>query len=205
MDRATLFHVKHVLSAAAYSELTIDDKKMAQLSRYRDWLASEGVDAGGIGPAEPSRLESRHIADSLLFASCFDHEAREVWDLGTGVGLPGVPLAIALPEVGFRLIDRSRRRIDLLRRAIRILDLENCSAVQGEITALEGEVDVIVSRASLPPEELTPHARRLLAPGGTAVAAGSWHEEPHHAGWTTVEIPPDVLDQPIWLLMMRRA
>ena len=110
-----------------------------------------------------------------------------------------------MPETTFTLIDRSQRRIDLARRAIRILELENCEAVIGEIDMLELEGDAVVARASLPPGRLQGVVPRLLRPRGLAVVGGSWRERPIHDGWETTEIPPDVLDRPIWLLMMRSA
>lgn len=168
------------------------------------WLGDEGVRAGGIGPGEVDRLQRRHLADSILFASLLPPKTATVWDLGTGLGLPGVPLAIVMPGTEFHLLDRSRRRGDLLRRVVRILELENCQVVHGEITDLTEEMETIVSRATLPPDDLAAVARARLRPGGVAVAGGSWVERPEHVGWTTVEIPSYVLDRTIWLLIMRR-
>lgn len=200
-----MFHVEHVLAAARYSGLALNSKQIGALRNYGDWLGTEGAVGGGIGPDEKDRIERRHLADSLLFASQFPHDTIQVFDLGSGIGLPGIPLAIALPEVGFSLVDRSGRRIDLLKRAIRILGLENCEAIHREIGSLRIVAPVVVARASLPPDEMRPIARGLLEPGGVAVLAGSWREKPSHPGWSTVEIPPDVLDQPVWLLIMRRS
>lgn len=199
-----MFHVKHVLAAARYADIDLDDGQIGKLATYREWLRSEGHRSGGIGPAESNRLERRHLADSLLFAG-FVTSSREVWDLGTGVGLPGVPLAIALPDTSFVLFDRSGRRIDLLRRVVRILDLENCETVQGEIEDLQGPVETIVTRASLSPHMMLMQAHRLLRSSGRAIMAGSWSEAPQQPGWDTVEIPEYVLDQTVWLLIMRRA
>lgn len=200
-----LFHVKHVTAAARYSGIELSSSQVGLLTRYRNWLASEGIAAGGLGPDEQERIEKRHLADSLLFASLFPHDTTDVVDVGSGIGLPGIPLAIALPRVDFALVDRSGRRIDLLKRAIRILDLENCQPVQGEIESLDISTPVLVARASLRPEVMAPVAENLLGPGGVAVLAGSWRDRPVSPGWETVEIPPDVLDQPVWLLIMRRS
>jgi 16S rRNA G527 N7-methylase RsmG len=201
---STLFHVKpDWVRAAEYAGLELDPGQQEQISRFRAWLAEEGIRAGALGPGEESRLERRHLADSILFASQLE-AAEEVWDLGTGVGLPGIPLAISMPDTGFVLVDRSGRRIDLARRAVRILGLENCQVVAGEIEDLSGPLPALVSRASLPPPQLAEVATRVLAPGGVAVVGGSWREAPRHPEWTTIEIPPDVLDQPVWLLIMRR-
>jgi 16S rRNA (guanine527-N7)-methyltransferase len=178
---------------------------MTKIALYRDWLLEEGHRAGGIGPCELTRLEQRHLADSLAFTAGLPARPSEVWDLGSGVGLPGIPLAIAFPEAEFTLIDRSGRRTDLLRRAVRILNLENCQVLQGDIADLTGRVPAIVSRASMPPAALAPVVGAHLEPGGVAVVGGSWHNRPEHEGWQTLEIPAEVLDQPVWLLIMRRA
>jgi 16S rRNA (guanine527-N7)-methyltransferase len=200
-----VFHVEQVIRAASYAGLTLDERQKHQLESYREWLTVEALPAGGIGPGEVDRLESRHLGDSLLYARFFPHESSAVWDLGTGVGLPGIPLAIALPDTVFHLVDRSQRRLDLVRRLIRILDLENCQVRQGEIDDLEEEVEVLVTRATHPPGEMAVVARRLLRPGGLAVMGGSWRDRPDSDDWIVEEIPPVALDHTIWLLIMRAA
>lgn len=199
-----MFHVKPTENAAAFSGLELDGLMVQQLQTYADWLRDEGMVSGGIGPAEADRVEERHIADSLLFASQIPEGATQVWDLGSGVGLPGIPLAIALPDIGFRLVDRSARRTGLLRRITRILDLGNCQVETSEINRLTGMIEVIVSRAALPAGQMRIVANRLLTPGGVVIMGGSWQKRPEHAGWETVEIPAEVLDHTIWLLIMRR-
>lgn len=200
-----MFHVKPAwVTAARYAGIELDQTQCQRMRRFGRWLAEEGVRTGGIGPGELERIDRRHLADSILFASQLE-AVDEVWDLGSGIGLPGIPLAITLPETEFVLVDRSGRRSDLMRRITRILGLENCQVVAEEIEDLGGPVPALVSRASLPPAELAVVAQRVLAPGGMAVAGGSWVAPPRHSGWTTVEIPRHVLDQPVWLLIMRRA
>lgn len=192
------------LRAAEYCGISLDDHQVAQMHRYSHWLADEAVRAGGIGPAEPARIDQRHLADSVLFISQVRNDVERIWDLGSGVGLPGIPMAICLPHVEFTLIDRAGRRVDLMRRAIRILELENCRVMKADLESLHGDPEVIVSRASLPPERLAGVVERLLDDDGMAVVAGSWEREPQHPGWEVVEIPPDVLDRTVWLLIMRR-
>lgn len=199
-----MFHVKHVRSAARYCGIDLTDGQFDLLGEYADFLRGEAYRAGGIGPGEPDRLEKRHLADSILFASQLGNR-DEIWDLGTGVGLPGVPLAIVLPDTSFVLVDRSSRRVQLLRRVVRILDLPNCQVVEGEIEDLTGDVTGLVARASLPPPKIAEVGKRLLRHDGRAVVGGSWTKRPDHDGWETVEIPRFVLDQTVWLLIMRHA
>jgi 16S rRNA G527 N7-methylase RsmG len=200
-----LFHVKpYWIRAAEFAGLEPSVRQIEQIGRYGDWLISEGVAAGGIGPGETPRIDRRHLADSVLFATQMVDTAGPVWDLGSGVGLPGIPLAIVLPELEFVLLDRSGRRVDLMKRAVRILELDNCNVVHGDISDLRPPLETVVSRASLSPARLGDEMNRLLGPAGVALAAGSWEEAPAHPGWVSIEIPRDVLDQTVWLLMMRR-
>lgn len=177
--------------------------QISRLAEYREWLLTEGVAAGGIGPNERDRIDNRHIGDSLLFASGFDTAPTRVLDVGSGVGLPGIPLSIMMPETGFTLLDRSGRRVDLMRRVSRVLDLPNVEVAQGDVADWETTVDGIVSRASLSPELATTIFPRLLRPGGCAVIGGSWAAPPVVVGFDLLEVPAMVLDQTVWLLIMR--
>ena len=181
----------------------LSGSQISRLTEYRQWLLTEGVAAGGIGPNEKDRIDNRHIGDSLLFAAGFGIPPTDVLDVGSGVGLPGIPLSIVMPETGFTLLDRSGRRVDLMRRVTRVLDLPNVEVVQGDIVDWETTVDGIVSRASLSPELATTIFPRLLRPGGCAVIGGSWAAPPVVVGFDLLEVPAMVLDQTVWLLIMR--
>ena len=184
--------------------LALGAGELERLDTYRNWLLNEAVPAGGLGPSEPSRVDTRHIADSLLFAVAMPEIPRQVWDLGSGVGLPGIPLAIILAETRFVLVERAGRRVDLLERALRILELDNVEVAHRDIADLTEPADALVSRASLGPQAICSVASRLLRPGGFAVMGGSWNERPDHEGWQTLQIRPGSLDQPVWLLIMPR-
>ena len=183
---------------------SIDDTQFELLIQYRDWLAAEAIPAGGLGKHEHGKLDDRHIVDSLLFAYFISSETPEVWDLGSGAGLPGIPLAILRPETRFHLIDRSQRKVDLLKRVVRVLGLANVNVLQIDIEQLEDRVGLIVSRATLPPKRAFRLVEPLLTTTGVAVLGGSWIKEPHYRDWETVDVGSEVLDQPVWLLIMHR-
>lgn len=189
-----------------YLDRTISPGQEAALGNYLNWLSDEAIPAGGLGPDESGRLETRHLGDSLLFYSGWSRPEAppRLWDLGAGVGLPGIPLAILLPETEVTLVDRSGRRVDLARRAVRVLDLGNVTVKQADIENLRGKTPMLVSRATKSPERLRPLIKKHLEPGGVAVVGGSWIERPDTPGWAVQEIPPDLLDRAIWLLIMRR-
>ena len=140
-----LFHVKpsHQLwsRCARWAGFDPSTDQLALLDRYRDWLLTEAMMAGGLGPNEGPRVDSRHIADSLLFARGFEQTPSRVLDVGSGVGLPGIPLSIVMPDTEFVLLDRSRGRVELMRRVSRILDLPNVEVREGDIAGWAEQVD----------------------------------------------------------------
>jgi 16S rRNA (guanine527-N7)-methyltransferase len=141
------------------------------LHRYVDWLLSEALPSGGIGPEEAPRVWDRHICDSLAFARawCDEPGPRLGVDVGSGVGLPGIPLAILWPTSRWTLLDRSGRRSDLLRRAVRVLDLANVAVVHGTYEEHRGAYEAVVARGVRAPAILAEGIAHLLAPGGRAV------------------------------------
>ncbi len=186
-----------------WAGIEVDEDQIELLRRYRQWLSTEAVEAGGIGPNELDRIDNRHIGDSLLFAGGLQGTPATVLDVGSGVGLPGIPLAVVMPDTRFTLLDRAGRRVDLMKRATRILDLDNVEVVLGDIADWEQPVDSVVSRASLSPEQALTDFRRILNPDGVAVVGGSWAGRPRVEGFQPLEIPATVLDQRVWLLIMR--
>jgi 16S rRNA (guanine527-N7)-methyltransferase len=176
-----------------------------KLAALEQWLRSEGVELGGLGPNEVPNLNARHIADSILFARAWALRGSvpaEILDLGSGAGLPALPLAITHPHTKIRAVDRSGRRCRLIRRAARVLGLDNVHVEEADIVRLTGTAEVVVSRAAMPPEMLLPHLMRLTEPGGVAVVGGSHRSRPSVPGFDTMEIPAEILDHSAWLLMM---
>ena len=182
--------------------ISLDSSQNDQLTRFSVWLGEEAIAAGGLGPGEADRIDTRHIGDSLLFARPMESPERIV-DFGSGVGLPGIPLAILFPDAEVILIDRSDRRCDLARRAARILRLENVQVIRGEIGAIPENAPYLVSRATLPPDQARDLLGSRLGPGEVLMIGGSWQRRPRDNGWTVIAVPESVLDRPIWLLMMR--
>jgi len=193
--------------AAAWAGIPWDAGTEAALSRYAEWLRSEAIPAGGLGPAEADRIWSRHIADSLLFAGCWRHPQppADLMDIGSGVGLPGIPLAVVWPACSVTLLDRSQRRATLARRAVHILGLGNVEVVVGEAHGHARKHSLVVSRATLAPEEALALGRSLCRPGGVVIVGlthGGDAAEPVLAGVETVVVPEAVLDSPARLLRM---
>jgi 16S rRNA G527 N7-methylase RsmG len=125
-------------------------------------------------------------------------------DVGSGVGLPAIPLAVAFPESEVVSLDRSAKRSRLARRAARVLDLNNLSVITDDVERFETMAPVLVSRAAIPPLELRPHLVRLTERRGVACISGSHAKRPAFKGFETIDIPPEVLDRLAWILKMAR-
>ena len=202
--RVALFHVEHLERLRLLSSefgFPLDGGQLESLEDYVHWLADEAAAAGGIGPNEVPQLLERHVGDALTWLQPIDAAPISLLDVGSGVGLPGIPLAIALPNTQITLLDRSGRRCGLLRRAIRVLDLQHVVVRQDDVTGVDDQADVVVSRASLPPDQLLPHLRRIARV--LAIVGGSTAAPVEVPGYTTVKIESRYLDSPRWMLIMR--
>lgn len=186
--------------------------QIESLARYQRWLGEEAIIAGGIGPSEEARLFDRHIADSLAFLTVIGEKATSLIDVGSGVGLPGIPIAIARPDMAVTLLDRSDRRTSLASRAVRILGLENVTAVNADVAQTHETYDVVAFRASLPLESAAQVFQRLSTPSGIGVFAWSRRVEPKSPPEAPIDtiftLTPEgvgVLESPAWLLRMQRS
>ncbi len=111
-----------------------------------------------------------HLLDSL--SVCPMIVPGTVADLGTGAGLPGVPLAVARPDVQFYLVESNRRRCSFLHEVVRGLELPNAVVTETDVESLirsGRQFDCVLSRAFRPQEEFLGIASRLLLLGGRAV------------------------------------
>jgi len=113
------------------------------------------------------------VLDSLTFLELLPAEALEVADVGSGAGIPGVPIAIVRPDLALTLIEGRRRRVSFLSTVIRELGLSRTTVVEARVEDLAGShrdrFDAIVMRCAGSPEALLPPARTLLRSGGAII------------------------------------
>lgn len=155
---------------AAAAEIFGDRIHLAR--RYVLSLASDGIVRGLIGPRESGRLWSRHLLNSAVVSALLPRNGRVV-DIGSGAGLPGIPLAIALPHCDFFLVEPLERRTVFLRQVVTDLGLTNCRVVRGradQVVSECGDSDVVTSRAVAPLERLVTWSAPLLRFGGILLA-----------------------------------
>ena len=138
-----------------------------RLDAFTDLLRDPGARRGMIGRGDVERIRERHINDSLRGADAVPGTTRELCDLGSGGGLPGVVLAVVLPAVHVTLAERRRNRIEFLRAVVEELELVNASIWAADARALpSGRYDVVTARAFGPAGVTWSVAEPLLSPGG---------------------------------------
>ena len=140
------------------------------IRRYVDILASRGVDWGLIGPREIGRLWERHILNSIALESLIPEGCR-VADVGSGAGLPGIPLAILRPDLEMTLIEPMLRRSNFLTEALDELGLDDrVTVVRGRAEDADLHVDVVVSRAVAKLATLINWTADLIVESGSLLA-----------------------------------
>jgi 16S rRNA (guanine527-N7)-methyltransferase len=178
---------------------------------------------GLVGAKDHGELVTKHILDSLSPLSIMlrlieerqqaPGAALHIADAGSGAGLPGIPLAIALPDVSFTLIERMGRRTGFLRNTIAVLGLINTAVEEGEMEKQTPErFDIITFRAFRPLDApLLKGLFRLLAGGGVLAAYKGRMEaiekemaaaEKFTGSWEAIPCPVPGLDEERHLLVI---
>ncbi len=140
------------------------------IRQYVDILVSRGVDWGLIGPREIGRLWERHILNSIALESLIPEGCR-VADVGSGAGLPGIPLAILRPDLEMTLIEPMLRRSNFLTEALDELGLDDrVTVVRGRAEDADLHVDVVVSRAVAKLATLINWTADLIVDSGSLLA-----------------------------------
>ena len=154
--------------AAAAFDVMVDPRQASQLDSYEVLLRERAVPLGMIAAADLVRVRERHILDCLRAAALVG-TAQTAYDLGSGAGLPGIPLAIAAPELQVILVEARRNRAAFLELAADELALPNVSVFAGRAENLVTRVGLIVARAFTDAAGCWRIAEPLLDPGGRLV------------------------------------
>lgn len=154
------------------------------------------------GSDDPEWVVTHLLLDSLLFVRALP--ARVVaaaggalLDFGSGAGVPGVPLAIVLPQTRVTLLESRQRRASFLAEVVRTLPLENCRVVAERAEAVDrsfvGAFDAVVIRCAGDPAKVVPIARKFVAEGGRIVLSGPPNPQaPTEGEWLEVDgVTPD--------------
>jgi 16S rRNA (guanine527-N7)-methyltransferase len=169
-----MFHVKHgEAPEAPPAAETVFGDRLALAVQYTGILAGAGIERGLIGPGEVDRLWERHVMNSAALGELLGEDER-VADVGSGAGLPGIPLALARPDLTVTLIEPLLRRADFLSEVIETLGL-NATVIRGRaedraVRLEAGQIDAVASRAVASLDKLSKWCLPLVRPGGRMLA-----------------------------------
>jgi 16S rRNA (guanine527-N7)-methyltransferase len=141
--------------------------------RYVEHLVTSGVERGLIGPRETPRIWDRHVLNCAVVAELLPENARVV-DIGSGAGLPGLPLALARPDLQIALVEPLARRVEWLEEVVADLGIsvvvDRGRAEERAVRRRWEGADVATARAVAPLARLAGWALPLVRPGGRMVA-----------------------------------
>lgn len=141
--------------------------------RYAGLLVTAGAERGLIGPGERDRVWERHLLNSAVLSEAVA-AGEAVVDVGSGAGLPGIPLALAREDLRLTLVEPMERRCVFLREVVRALDLaDRVAVVRGRAPDCVGQIpptDYVVARAVAPLNRLVWWTMPLCRPGGRLLA-----------------------------------
>jgi 16S rRNA (guanine527-N7)-methyltransferase len=160
-------------------------------SRYLTLLVKWQQSHRLIGSSDEMWIVEHLFLDSLLFQHLLPSTTRTLADLGSGAGMPGVPIKIVRSDIDVTLIESRRRRASFLSALVRELGLTQtrviAERVENRLSDLEGRFDAVVMRCAGDIGELMPVAARLLAPRGVVIASGPPESRPLAQGeWVVV-------------------
>lgn len=175
----------------------LGSEQVAALLAYLDTLDLWRTRMNLVSARDRREIIDRHLLDSLAVAPVLVPWLTgnigpnpRVVDIGSGAGLPGIPLAIALPEARFVLLEPRAKRVSFLQSAVRSCFTWNIEIVCSDVSALarsdSARFHAAVSRATFPPEELPSQALALLSPGGHlfALTAKTFRPETPEDGYS---------------------
>lgn len=140
--------------------------------RYAELLAEAGVQRGLIGPREVPRLWERHLLNCAVLSEVVP-EGVTVCDVGSGAGLPGIPLALVRQDLKITLLEPLLRRTNFLTEVVELLGLDHVTVVRGRAEEVLGTlqpVHVVTARAVAPLDRLAAWGIPLLRPYGEMLA-----------------------------------
>jgi 16S rRNA (guanine527-N7)-methyltransferase len=149
-----------------------EDKR---IRAYAEFLKTQGIERGLIGPREADRIWERHIFNCLPITTLFSKGAT-VFDIGSGAGLPGIVIALARPDLTVVLIEPLERRVEFLQEAVKTLaEIEGqtplqIQVVRGRAQDVKTTADYVTARAVAPLEKLKKISWHLLKVNGSLLA-----------------------------------
>ncbi len=155
--------------------LSLPSGAAAKLLAYRDMLLKWNRTYNLTALKDPAQALSHHLLDSLAILPWVQGDS--LLDVGSGGGLPGIPLAIARPDLQVTSVDAVQKKATFQRQAAIELELPNVQACHARVEELQGSYAMITSRAFAELADFVRLTRHLLAPGGCWLAMKGQHPD----------------------------
>lgn len=143
--------------------------QLANLGLYEDLLLNQAVPRGIVAASDSAHLRTRHILDSLRAVPHISPDAERIVDLGSGAGFPGLPVAVARPELEVTLTEPRQARAAFLELTVERLHLQNVLVFADPAEDLTLDFHVCLARGFGDALRTWGVARDLLHPGGTLI------------------------------------
>ena len=167
-------------------DLALNDDQVTASLTYRDLLVKWNRAFNLTAVRDPGEMIARHLLDSLAVLPHL--EAGPTLDVGTGAGLPGIPLAIARPDQAFTLLDGNGKKARFVRQARRELGLDNVEVVHARVEQYRKAPSQIISRAFAALSDMLAVTGPVIAPETRVLAMKATAVERElaelPAGWT---------------------
>lgn len=160
-----MFHVKH----ESWTPEELSPAQVATFGLYEDLLVSQAVPRGIVSASDSAHLRARHILDSLRAVPHISHGVAQVVDLGSGAGFPGLPVAVARPELEMTLSEPRQARAAFLELVLEKLRLPNVRVFANPAEELASGFEVCLARGFGDASRTWGVARDLLGPRGTLI------------------------------------
>ena len=175
-----------LVAAAQTLQLALTDAQLDQLLAYMDWLAKWNKVYNLTSLRDPAEMLSHHLIDSLtavrplqLHVQALPAQAGSaplrVLDVGSGGGLPGVVLAICLPQLQVTCVDTVSKKAAFIQQVAAALRLPNLKGLHARVESIDGGFDVVTSRAFASLVDFTTWSVKALKPGAVWMAMKGKH------------------------------
>lgn len=181
-------------AAAAITGSALTTEQVESFDKYLNLLQKWQRSQRLIGDSDTAWIVDNLFIDSLLFLKVLPLDFSSLADIGSGAGIPGIPIKLARPRTAVTLIESRAKRVSFLSAVIRELRLEAVRVVHSRVETFAetaaSSFDVAVMRCAGDFAEILPAAARLVVPGGLVAASGPPDRPPLPAGdWRGVERP----------------
>ena len=162
----------YLIKTLSVWKFELTEKQIEQLDKYYELLIEKNKVMNLTAITEFDEVIVKHFADSLSICTVMPDDIHTICDLGTGAGFPGIPMAIAYPNIQFTLIDSLNKRIKFLQEVVDCIGLDNVTLVHaraeeaGRNKIYREQFDLVVSRAVANIATLSEYCLPLVKIGG---------------------------------------